>query len=151
MLHVASTGILTGAYIVSGGASGLGAAVADAIAGNGGTPEVFDLKASEAEHAFHRVDVSDAQSLEREVAAVAAAHGGLSGVVACAGIDACGRIEDVPFAAWERVIRVNLIGTAALARAALPYLPSDGSGRIVTVASTLGIAGPQRCVGLLCE
>lgn len=139
MFHVASTSVLTGAYIVSGGASGLGAAVADAVAENGGIPEVFDVKASAAEHAFHRVDVGDAHSVEREVAAVAGKHGGLAGVVACAGIDACGRIEDVPFEAWERVIRVNLIGTAALVRAALPYLPSDGSGRIVTVASTLGL------------
>ncbi|MCC5580854.1 SDR family NAD(P)-dependent oxidoreductase [Microtetraspora sp. AC03309] len=52
-----------------------------------------------------------------------------------AGIDACGRLDDVPAADWDRVIKVNLLGTAAVVRAALPYL----DGRVVTVASTPGL------------
>jgi NAD(P)-dependent dehydrogenase (short-subunit alcohol dehydrogenase family) len=44
----------------------------------------------------------------------------------------------VPFADWERVVRVNLIGTAAVVRAALPFL-EETRGRVVTVASTLGL------------
>jgi NAD(P)-dependent dehydrogenase (short-subunit alcohol dehydrogenase family) len=131
-------GSLRGAYIVTGGAQGLGAAVADAISERGGTPAVFDLKTPAANHAFTLVDVADAEAVQHAVNDVADAYR-LAGVVACAGIDACGRLEDVPFEAWERVIKVNLIGTAALVRAALPHFPADGSGRIVTVASTLGI------------
>jgi NAD(P)-dependent dehydrogenase (short-subunit alcohol dehydrogenase family) len=131
-------GGLLGTYVVTGGAQGLGAAVAAAIREAGGTPAVFDVKPPAENHAFSRVDVSDADAVRRAVDDVAGGRE-LAGVVSCAGIDACGRLEDVPFEAWERVIRVNLIGTAALVRAALPHLPRDGSGRIVTVASTLGI------------
>ena len=54
-----------------------------------------------------------------------------------AGIDACGPLGEVDAEAWDRVIRVNLIGTAAVVRAALPALERN-RGRIVTVASTLG-------------
>jgi NAD(P)-dependent dehydrogenase (short-subunit alcohol dehydrogenase family) len=58
--------------------------------------------------------------------------------VTAAGTDACGRLDDVPGDTWERVVAVNLLGTAAVIRAALPYLRTT-SGRIVTCASTLGI------------
>lgn len=57
---------------------------------------------------------------------VAEAHRGLRAVVTCAGIDACGPLREVPTANWEQVVLVDLLGTAAVARAALPYL--EGSG-----------------------
>ena len=60
-------------------------------------------------------------------------------MVTAAGTDACGRMADVPAADWERVVQVNLLGTAAVVRAALPALRTS-RGRIVTVASTLGCA-----------
>jgi NAD(P)-dependent dehydrogenase (short-subunit alcohol dehydrogenase family) len=130
--------VLHGAFIVTGAASGLGLAIAKAIAGAGGTPIAFDVnKPGEAlEH--HAVDVSDRDAVQRAVADAAAQHDGLSGVVANAGVDACGRFLDVSPEAWERVIRVNLLGTANLVRAALPYLIPN-RGRVVTVASTLGL------------
>jgi NAD(P)-dependent dehydrogenase (short-subunit alcohol dehydrogenase family) len=59
-------------------------------------------------------------------------------VVTAAGTDSCGRLEDVPADDWEQVVHVNLIGTAAVVRAALPHLERS-CGRIVTVASTLGL------------
>jgi NAD(P)-dependent dehydrogenase (short-subunit alcohol dehydrogenase family) len=59
-------------------------------------------------------------------------------VLTAAGIDSCGPLDGVSSKEWERVIYVNLLGTAAVARAALPWLRESG-GRIVTVASTLGI------------
>jgi NADP-dependent 3-hydroxy acid dehydrogenase YdfG len=62
----------------------------------------------------------------------------LAGVVTAAGIDSPGRITDVAGATWERVLQVNLIATAAVVRAALPYLERS-RGHIVTVASTLGL------------
>ena len=52
--------------------------------------------------------------------------------------DACGKLADVSAKDWERVIHVNLLGTAAVIRSALPFLKASG-GRIVTCASTLGI------------
>jgi NAD(P)-dependent dehydrogenase (short-subunit alcohol dehydrogenase family) len=69
---------------------------------------------------------------------IASEHGGLDAVVTAAGIDACGDILDVDPEAWDRVVTVNLIGTAAVVRAALPAL-ERARGRVVTVASTLGL------------
>lgn len=129
---------LRGAFVVTGAASGLGAAIADAIADAGGTPVVLDVRESASAHEYHEVDVSDIAAVTHAVESAAAKHGGLSGVVANAGIDACGPFDKVPFDRWQRVINVNLIGTAALVRAALPFL-EERHGRIVTVASTLGL------------
>lgn len=64
--------------------------------------------------------------------------GGLDGVFTAAGTDACGPLSTVSTADWERVVKVNLLGTAAVVRAALPYLERS-RGTVVTVASTLGI------------
>jgi NAD(P)-dependent dehydrogenase (short-subunit alcohol dehydrogenase family) len=68
----------------------------------------------------------------------AEAHGRLDAVVTAAGIDACGDLADIDGAAWDRVIAVNLLGTAAVVRAALPFLERS-RGHVVTVASTLGL------------
>jgi NAD(P)-dependent dehydrogenase (short-subunit alcohol dehydrogenase family) len=62
----------------------------------------------------------------------------LQGVFTPAGIDSCGRLDTVAVKDWERVLHVNLLGTAAVVRSTLPYLRASG-GRIVTCASTLGI------------
>lgn len=126
-----------GTVIVTGGASGLGAAVATAVRDAGGTPIVLDLRPGPDWCETEIVDLADGRAAERAVSRVAERHGGLDGVVAAAGMDACGDFGDVPADDWERVVAVNLIGTAAVARAALPWL-ERGGGRIVTVASTLG-------------
>ena len=127
-----------GTVIVTGGASGLGAAVARAVADHGGTPVVLDVNEPEGGLAFVRVDLSDGRAAEQAVEQVAAEHGDLRGVVTAAGTDACGDFLDVDAEAWERVIQINLIGTAAVVRAALPHLEAN-QGRVVTVASTLGL------------
>jgi NAD(P)-dependent dehydrogenase (short-subunit alcohol dehydrogenase family) len=58
-------------------------------------------------------------------------------VVTAAGTDACGRLDEIDGERWDRVLAVNLLGTAAVVRAALPSLERS-KGRVVTVASTLG-------------
>jgi NAD(P)-dependent dehydrogenase (short-subunit alcohol dehydrogenase family) len=127
-----------GTVIVTGGASGLGAAVTHAVHEAGGTPVVLDLQRAANGFAAHMVDLADTRAAEAAVDAVAQEHGDLRGVVTAAGIDACGQLGDVAGAAWERVVAVNLLGTAAVVRAALPHLERSG-GRVVTVASTLGL------------
>jgi NAD(P)-dependent dehydrogenase (short-subunit alcohol dehydrogenase family) len=129
---------LEGTVIVTGGASGLGAAVAEAVEAAGGTPVVLDMNPPPNGFAFERVDLSDTRAAEAVVERVAEAGGGLRGVVTAAGTDACGRLDDVAAETWERVVAVNLLGTAAVVRAALPHLERTG-GRVVTVASTLGL------------
>src|ERR687883_1639164 len=127
-----------GVVLVTGGASGLGAAVADAVAGAGGAPVVLDLKPPPGGFDHELVDLADGRAAEAAVERAAERHGGLDAVVTAAGIDACGRLEDVAPEAWDRVVAVNLMGTAAVIRAALPHL-ERARGKVVTVASTLGL------------
>jgi NADP-dependent 3-hydroxy acid dehydrogenase YdfG len=128
-----------GTVIVTGGASGLGAATADAIARAGGTPLVLDRAAAapSSGHSAVQVDLADRTAATRAVESLVAGRGGVDGVVTAAGIDRPGAFVDVPADTWERIIAVNLLGTAAVIRAALPSL-IERRGRIVTVASTLG-------------
>jgi NAD(P)-dependent dehydrogenase (short-subunit alcohol dehydrogenase family) len=127
-----------GTVLVTGGASGLGAAVARAVSETGGRPVVLDRVEAAADLEQHLVDLSDPRAAEEAVRAVSERTGGLDAVVTCAGTDACGRLEDVPAADWDRVVMVNLLGTVAVVRAALPDL-LERHGRVVTVASTLGL------------
>src|SRR3954447_3963884 len=129
--------VALGTVLVTGGSSGLGRAVADAVARAGGTPVVLDLEPPPGQHDHELVDLADSAAAEAAVERVAERHGGLRGVVTAAGIDACGRLTDVPRERWERVVQVNLFGTVAIVRAALPHLEAS-QGRVVTVASTLG-------------
>lgn len=124
---------------VTGGASGLGAAVAAAVRKHGGTAIALDRqKPAMDDLPWIAVDLADPKAAEPALAAAENAVGSLTGVVTAAGIDACGRIEGVSLDDWVRVVQVNLIGTAAIARAAVPRLEQT-RGRIVTVASTLGL------------
>ncbi len=128
-----------GRVLVTGGASGLGAAIAAAVAAGGGTPFVLDRDAPADELAFDQVDLADARAAEAAVARAIDRLGGLDAIVTAAGIDACGPIDAIAGADWDRVIAVNLIGTAAVVRAALPALEAAENGRVVTVASSLGL------------
>jgi NAD(P)-dependent dehydrogenase (short-subunit alcohol dehydrogenase family) len=124
--------------LITGGSSGLGAAIARAVAGVGGVPLVLDRAPPPYEVEHEVVDLAETPAAEAAVRRLAERHGGLFGVVTAAGTDSSGRLEDVSRDDWERVVRVNLLGTAAVIRAALPYLEAS-RGRIVTVASTLGL------------
>lgn len=134
-----------GTVLVTGGASGLGAAVARAVAAEGGRPLVLDRRAPEPEVLdlpdgdVGLVDLADARAAEAAVRDIVERAGGhLDALVTCAGTDACGRFDDVEAEDWDRVVQVNLIGTAAVVRASLPAL-LESHGRVVTVASTLGL------------
>ncbi len=129
---------LQGTILVTGGSSGLGAAVAGAVAVAGARPVVLDVNppADGLEHEL--VDLADTRRAEEAVREVLERHGDVRGVVTAAGIDVPGALGAVPAERWERVVAVNLLATAAVIRAALPALEANG-GRVVTVASTLGL------------
>jgi NAD(P)-dependent dehydrogenase (short-subunit alcohol dehydrogenase family) len=128
-----------GNIIITGGASGLGAAAIAAVERRGGTPMVIDLKEPDARIPFAQADLADTSAVEAAVQDLAERAGGrVDGLFTAAGIDSCGKLDDVAAKDWERVVHVNLLGTAAVIRAALPFLKAS-RGRIVTVASTLGI------------
>jgi NAD(P)-dependent dehydrogenase (short-subunit alcohol dehydrogenase family) len=127
-----------GTVLVTGGSSGLGAAVAASVRDAGGTPVVLDLKRPDDGVPFVEVDLSRPRDAENAVTRAAGEHGGIDALVAAAGTDACGTLDGVPAESWERVVMVNLVGMAAVIRAALPHLERT-QGRVVTVASTLGL------------
>ena len=127
-----------GTVLVTGGASGLGRAVAQAVADAGGRPVILDRVRATLECDQELVDLADARAAEAAVRAVSRRVGGLDAVVTCAGTDACGRLDDIAGEDWDRVVKVNLLGTVAVVRAALPEL-LERRGRVVTVASTLGL------------
>lgn len=127
-----------GAVLVTGGSSGLGAAVARALGRAGRVAVVLDRVPPPFETDYSLVDLAHAQAAENAVENAARRHGGLSAVVTSAGTDSCGPLSKVSWEDWERVVRVNLLGTAAVVRSALPHLERCG-GRVITVASTLGL------------
>ncbi|HET7667421.1 MAG TPA: SDR family oxidoreductase [Mycobacterium sp.] len=128
-----------GNVIITGGASGLGAATVGAVTRHGGTALVIDKKDPESDVAFVQADLADTEAVDAAVRALAElVDGQIHGVFTAAGIDSCGKLADVATKDWERVVHVNLLGTVAVIRSALPYLKTT-SGRIVTCASTLGI------------
>jgi NAD(P)-dependent dehydrogenase (short-subunit alcohol dehydrogenase family) len=126
------------AVLVTGGSSGLGAAVVEAVTKSGGRPYVLDLRPPAADVPWVRCDLADTRAAEAATAQIGELAGGLDAVVTAAGIDVPGRLGDVSSTDWERVVTVDLFATAAVIRAALPHLERS-HGRVVTVASTLGI------------
>jgi NAD(P)-dependent dehydrogenase (short-subunit alcohol dehydrogenase family) len=128
-----------GTVLITGGSSGLGAATVQAVLAADGIPLVLDRVAPKVDVPHRIVDLADSAAAEEAVRDIVDDNGGrLDGVLTAAGIDACGPLDAVATKDWERVLFVNLLGTAAVVRASLPYL-RQSAGRVVTVASTLGI------------
>lgn len=139
---------LTGiAAIVTGGASGLGLATAQALAAAGARVAALDLQPGAAEPGIVPIkcDVADAASAEAAVAQAAAAHGPARILVHCAGIVAgariVGRDGPAPLDGFARVVQVNLIGTFNMLRlvaagaSTLPPLEGGERGVLITTAS----------------
>lgn len=132
---------------VTGGASGLGKAIADELAAQGARVFALDLNrdAVVAPHTGIRCDIGDDSSVSDAIAAVVADAGGLDIVIANAGIGAQGDIEANDDDEWMRVLNVNVIGSARTIRHAMPYLRKSPSPAVVLVSSIVAWAGlPQR-------
>ena len=129
-----------GTVYVTGGSSGLGGAVVSAVLAAGGRPAVIDRVAPAQDVPYALADLADSLAAAGAVQALVESVGPPDAVGTAAGTAACGTLIDIEPAAWERVVRVNLFGTVAVIRAALPYL-QERRGTVVTVASTLGLKG----------
>jgi NAD(P)-dependent dehydrogenase (short-subunit alcohol dehydrogenase family) len=82
-----------GNVIITGGASGLGAATVESVTRHGGTPLVIDRKEPAADVAFVQVDLADTEAVDAAVRALAeAVDGQIHGVFTAAGIDSCGKL-----------------------------------------------------------
>lgn len=128
--------------IVTGGASGIGAATAALLAERGATVAVFDRTATDAgELESYLCDVTDDASVVTAVEAVAAKHGRIDILINNAGIGAGGGIEANDDAEWHRVFDVNVLGVTRLTRAALPWLKVSPAASIVNTCSVVANTG----------
>jgi NAD(P)-dependent dehydrogenase (short-subunit alcohol dehydrogenase family) len=149
------------AAIVTGGASGLGAATARRLAGHGAKVAVCDINGELAKTVAAEIggvavvcDVADSASAEAAIAAAAKAHGPARILVNCAGIGVArrviGRDGPMPLADFDRVIKVNLIGSfnmLRLATAGMSKLEPLSSGERGVVISTASIAAYDGQIG----
>src|SRR3954453_1788657 len=127
--------------LVTGGASGIGAAVASMLREAGEDVVTLDRAGGDIV-----VDVTD-DSVEHAVAEAASRMGGLDIVVNNAGVGAQGTVEENDLDEWRRVFDVNVLGMVRVARAALPFLREAGGGAIVNTCSVAATAGiPNRAL-----
>ena len=122
--------------VVTGGASGIGAAVARGLAEDGATVEVFDLESG--------VDVADERSVRRACGEVVGRHGRVDVLVNNAGIYPHISFDEITFAQWRHVLATNLDGVFLCSHAVYPVMRSRRYGRIVNISSAtffIGYAG----------
>jgi 2-hydroxycyclohexanecarboxyl-CoA dehydrogenase len=141
------------AVLVTGGANGIGAAIARRLAEEGcavgildldgaaGTKLVHEIKAIGGNASFQAVDISDYDAVQRAVAAFEAASGPVAFLVNNAGWDrAVGFLDSTP-QFWRKVIDINLYGPLNLSHIVLRGMAARGFGRVVNIASDAGRVG----------
>ena len=116
--------------VVTGGASGIGAAIAAALASKGARVAVLDVAGG-----GYACDVSDPESVTSAVAAVIADFGGVDILVNCAGIARNAPAEEISLDYWNATIAVNLTGTFLMCQTVGRHMLAAGSGVIVNMAS----------------
>lgn len=146
---------LTGrAALVTGAAGGIGSAVAAALAEAGAAVLVTDLDGAAAAAVAEKIraeggaaesavlDVADRESADAAAAQAAGlADGILHIVVNNAGATAPAMFDKLTEDAFRRMLDIHVVGTFTVTQAALPYLPTDGRGRIINVTSSAGLTG----------
>lgn len=132
--------------IVTGGASGIGAAAARRLRAGGATVAVLDLNTADVEgHFAVATNVADDASVVAAIAAVVEKFGRIDIVVNNAGIGAQGDLAANDDDEWHRVWDINVVGMARVTRAALPYPRQSPSPAVVNLSSVVATAGvPQR-------
>jgi NAD(P)-dependent dehydrogenase (short-subunit alcohol dehydrogenase family) len=126
--------------VVTGGASGIGRVVADALAAVGARVAVFDLAAAGAD--AHKVDVADEAQVTAAFAEVVARHGRLDVLFNNAGIALRRPTTELTLEDWSKVVAVNMTGVFLCAREAARRMLAGGrGGRIVNTASIMGVVG----------
>ena len=134
--------------IVTGGASGIGFAIAERLAADGHTVAIFDRDAAAAEAAANKlggggyaVDVTDRAAIDGAVATVVAQHGAPTILVNNAGLQQFGAFLTLSLDEWQRVLDVNLTGTFHCCQAVIPHMIEARWGRIVNISSSSAQGG----------
>ncbi len=133
--------------VVTGGASGIGAATARRLAAGGASVAVLDLTTvgADPQHFSVATDVGDDASVVAAIDAVIEKFGRLDIVVNNAGIGAQGDVAANSDDEWHRVWNINVVGMARVTRAALPHLRRSPAAAVVNLSSVVATAGlPQR-------
>lgn len=143
-------GILEGRRaLITGGASGIGRAIAEAYVAAGARVVIADLDRGAADEAARAVsadgavalDVCDEDSVAAAYAAAVGELGSVDVLVNSAGVLEESALADMSLAMWRRTLDVDLTGIFLMCRAAVPSMVAAGDGRIVNIASQLGIKG----------
>jgi NAD(P)-dependent dehydrogenase (short-subunit alcohol dehydrogenase family) len=130
--------------VVTGGASGIGAAATKIMRDRGAEVAVLDLNPDE--HGF-RCDVADDGEVTAAIQAVAKRYGGIDVLVNNAGIGAQGDVTANDDDEWHRVLDVNVVGMVRVTRAALPYLRQSKAAAVVNTCSIAAWNGlPNRAL-----
>ncbi|MEJ1154161.1 SDR family oxidoreductase [Microbacterium marmarense] len=135
--------------VVTGGASGIGLATASALAERGAQVAVLDLNPADLPESLTGFvgNVTDRESVDAAMAAIAEKFGGVDIVVNSAGISSIGTVEEATDSDWARVLDINVTGTARVSASALPWLRKSDHAVIVNICSIAALNGlPQRAV-----
>lgn len=131
-------------YIVTGGASGIGAATVEALCRAGARVTLFDVQPADDLAARHpacraeSLDIRDADAVRAAVARAAEIQGGLDGLVNNAGVAPPALLSGTDEAEWDRILDINLKGAFLCTRAAVDALAANGGGAIVNLSSVAG-------------
>jgi len=137
--------------IITGGASGIGLAIAQLFSREGAIVEIIDVNTEEMNRvvdeiraaggtaAAERCDITDAAAVEEVIARIHARRGRIDILVNNAGIAHVGNALNTTPEDFERVQRVNVFGAANCLRAVLRFMAADGGGSIVNLASTVSV------------
>ena len=136
--------------VVTGGASGIGAATAALLVERGARVAILDRDISAVDTTIltaFAVDVTSSAGVEAAVADVGATLGGIDILINNAGIGAVGDVTTGSDEEWHRVYDVNVVGIARVTRSALPFLRQSGHAAIVNTCSVVANVGvPQRAI-----
>jgi 2-hydroxycyclohexanecarboxyl-CoA dehydrogenase len=121
--------------VVTGGASGIGAAIARRLASDGHRVATWDITPAEG-GVYYEVDVTDRAQIDAALADIHSRFGPVTILVNAAGVEGFARFLDISFAEWQRVIDVSLNGVFHTIQAVLPDMAEAGWGRIVNISSS---------------
>lgn len=127
--------------VVTGGASGIGLAIAQRLRSDGFHVAALDRNAAAEDDSAYRADVTDPDNLAEALGVVRAKLGPVTVLVNAAGVDGFKRFQNIDFAEWQRVIEVNLHGVFHTIQAVLPDMIEAGWGRIVNISSSSAQSG----------
>ena len=136
--------------VVTGGASGIGAATAALLLERGARVAILDRDISAVDTTIltaFAVDVTSSAGVEAAVAYVGATLGGIDILINNAGVGAVGDVTTGSDEEWHRVYDVNVVGIARVTRSALPFLRQSSHAAIVNTCSVVANVGvPQRAI-----